>query len=56
MFPQKQRVWLWSKTYLSDFQDTLEIGSSAKTIKDFTVYQSRNALRKAYQKDTASLS
>ncbi len=54
MFPQKQRVWLWSKTYLSDFQDTLEIGSSAKTIKDFTVYQSRNALRKAYQKDVGN--
>ncbi len=50
----KQRVWLWSKAFLSDFQDTLEIGSSAKTIKDFTPYKSRNALRKAYQQDVGN--
>lgn len=50
----KQRVWLWSKAFLSDFQDTLEIGSSAKTIRDFTPYKSRNALRKAYQKDVGN--
>ena len=50
----KQRVWLWSKAFLSDSQDMLEIGSSAKTIKDFTPYKSRNALRKAYQKDVGN--
>ena len=50
----KQRVWLWSKVFLSDFQDTLEIGSSAKTIKDFTIYKSKNALRKAYQQDVGN--
>lgn len=50
----KQRVWLWSKAFLSDFQDTLELGSSAKTIKDFTPYKSRNALRKAYQQDVGN--
>lgn len=50
----KQRVWLWSKAFLSDFQDTLEIGSSAKTIKDFTIYKSKNALRKAYQQDVGN--
>lgn len=50
----KQRVWLWNKALQSDYQDTLEIGSSAKTIKDFTPYKSRNALRKAYQKDVGN--
>ncbi len=50
----KQRLWLWSKAFLSDFQDTLEIGSSAKTIKDFTPYKSKNALRKAYQQDVGN--
>ncbi|GEM_PF-281139 len=50
----KQRVWLWNKAFLSDLQDTLEIGSSANTIKDFTSYKSKNALRKAYQKDVGN--
>ena len=50
----KQRVWLWHKAFLSDSLDTLEIGSSAKTIKDFTPYKSRNALRKAYQQDVGN--
>ena len=50
----KQRVWLWNKAFLSDFQDTLEIGSSSRTIKDFTIYKSRNALRKAYQQDVGN--
>ncbi len=50
----KQRVWLWSKAFLSDFQDTLEIGSSAKSIKDFTIYKSKKALRKAYQQDVGN--
>lgn len=50
----KQRVWLWNKALQSDYQDTLEIGSSAKTIKDFTPYKSKNALRKAYQQDVGN--
>lgn len=50
----KQRIWLWSKAFLSDSQDTLEIGSSAKNIKDFTPYKSKNALRKAYQQDVGN--
>ena len=50
----KQRVWLWSKAFLSDLQDTLEIGSSANIIKDFTSYKSKNALRKAYQQDVGN--
>jgi len=50
----KQRVWLWNKAFLSDLQDTLEIGSSANTIKDFTSYKSKNALRKAYQQDVGN--
>ena len=54
MFPNKQRVWLWSKSFLSESQDVLEIGSSAKTIKDFRPYKSKNALRKAYQQDVGN--
>ena len=50
----KQRVWLWNKALQSDYQDTLEVGSSAKTIKDFTPYKSKNALRKAYQQDVGN--
>lgn len=54
LFSPKQRVWLWNKAVLAEFQDTLEIGSSAKTIKDFTPYKSKNALRKAYQQDVGN--
>ena len=54
LFSPKQRVWLWNKAFLTDSQDTLEIGSSAKTIKDFTPYKSKNALRKAYQQDVGN--
>lgn len=54
MFPNKQRVWLWSKTFMSSLQETLEIGSSSKTIKDFRPYKSKNALRKAYQQDVGN--
>lgn len=54
LFPNKQRVWLWSIDIASGFRETLEIGSSAKTIKDFRPYKSRNSLRKAYQKDVGN--
>ncbi len=54
MLPNKQRVWLWSINYFKREQDYLECGSSAKTIKDFRPYKSRNALRKAYQQDVGN--
>lgn len=54
MFPQKQRVWLWSISFFKNEQDYLECGSSAKTIKDFSTYKTKNALRKAYQKDVGN--
>lgn len=54
LFPNKQRVWLWSLKVSKSWQDTLDIGSSAKNIKDFRPYKSRNALRKAYQQDVGN--
>ena len=54
MLPNKQRVWLWSINFFNDGQEYLECGSSAKTIKDFRPYKSRNALRKAYQQDVGN--
>ena len=54
MLPNKQRVWLWSINCFNSEQDYLECGSSAKTIKDFRPYKSRNALRKAYQQDVGN--
>ena len=51
MLPNKRRVWLWSVNCFNNGQEYLECGSSAKTIKDFRSYKSRNALRKAYQQD-----
>ena len=54
MLPNKQRVWLWSVNYFNKGQEYLECGSSAKTIKDFRPYKSRNALRKAYQQDVGN--
>ena len=47
LFPNKQRIWLWSIKVSEPWQETLSIGSSAKTIKDFRPYKSKNALRKA---------
>lgn len=44
---KKQRVWLWSIKVSEPWQDTLNIGSSAKTITDFRQYKSRSELRKA---------
>ena len=54
MLPTKQRVWLWSGNVQTYLQNSLECGSSAKTIKDFTVYKSKSALRKAYQQDVGN--
>ena len=54
LFPNKQRVWLWNVNVSEPWQDTLSIGSSAKTIKDFRPYKSKNALRKAYQQDVGN--
>ncbi|MBR1400710.1 MAG: AAA family ATPase [Prevotella sp.] len=54
LFPNKQRVWLWNVNVSEPWQDTLNIGSSAKTIKDFRPFKSKNALRKAYQKDVGN--
>lgn len=54
MLPTKQRVWLWSGNVQTYAQDSLGCGSSAKTIKDFTVYKSKSALRKAYQQDVGN--
>lgn len=54
MLPTKRRVWLWSINFFNSEQDYLECGSSAKTIKDFRPYKSRNALRKAYQQDVGN--
>ncbi len=54
MLPTKQRVWLWSGDVNTYMQDSLGCGSSAKTIKDFTIYKSKSALRKAYQQDVGN--
>lgn len=54
MLPTKQRVWLWSGNVQTYAQDSLGCGSSAKTIKDFTIYKSKSALRKAYQQDVGN--
>lgn len=54
MLPNKQRVWLWSGDVNTYAQDSLGCGSSAKTIKDFTTYKSKSALRKAYQQDVGN--
>ena len=54
ILPTKQRVWLWSGNVQTYTQDSLGCGSSAKTIKDFTIYKSKSALRKAYQQDVGN--
>ncbi len=54
MLPTKQHVWLWSGNVQTYAQDSLGCGSSAKTIKDFTIYKSKSALRKAYQQDVGN--
>ena len=54
MLPNKQRVWLWNQNVGVDTDDSLGVGSSAKTIKDFRPYKSKNALRKAYRQDVGN--
>lgn len=51
LHPTKQRVWLWAGNEKTIEMPTLQCGSSAKTIKDFRVFKSKSALRKAYQED-----
>jgi hypothetical protein len=51
---EKRRVWLWSGDKETANQTMLCCGSSAKTIKDFRPYKSKNALLKAYQEDVGN--
>ena len=51
LHPNIQRVWLWGEKFLAEEKSVLRCGSSAKTIKDFRTFKSKNALRKAYQED-----
>ena len=50
----KRRVWLWSGDQETVKQTMLCCGSSAKTIKDFRQFKSKNALLKAYQDDVGN--
>ena len=54
LHPDIQRVWLWGEKFLPQEKSTLRCGSSAKTIKDFRIFKSKNALRKAYQEDVGN--
>lgn len=54
LHPNIQRVWLWGEKFMPKEKDVLRCGSSAKTIKDFRVFKSKNALRKAYQEDVGN--
>ena len=54
LHPNIQRVWLWGEKFLPEEKSVLRCGSSAKTIKDFRIFKSRNALRKAYQEDVGN--
>lgn len=48
----KLRVWLWHWEKVPKDQTVLRCGSSAKTIKDFRPYESKEAVRKAYREDS----
>lgn len=50
----KRRIWLWSGDQETAKQAVLCCGSSAKTIKDFRPFKSKNALLKAYQEDVGN--
>lgn len=50
----RKRVWLWSGDQETAKQTVLCCGSSAKTIKDFRPFKSKNALLKAYQDDVGN--
>ncbi len=54
LHPKIQRVWLWGEKFIPEEKRVLRCGSSAKTIKDFRTYKSKNALRKAYQEDVGN--
>ncbi len=54
LHPNIQRVWLWGEKFLPKEKNILRCGSSAKTIKDFRIFKSKNALRKAYQEDVGN--
>ena len=54
LHPKIQRVWLWGEKFIPEEKSVLRCGSSAKTIKDFRTYKSKNALRKAYQEDVGN--
>lgn len=54
LHPNIQRVWLWGEKFLPEEKSVLRCGSSAKTIKDFRTFKSKNALRKAYQEDVGN--
>ena len=54
LHPNIQRVWLWGEKFLPEEKNILRCGSSAKTIKDFRIFKSKNALRKAYQEDVGN--
>jgi hypothetical protein len=54
LHPKIQRVWLWGEKFIPEEKSILRCGSSAKTIKDFRTFKSKNALRKAYQKDVGN--
>lgn len=50
----KRRIWLWSGDQETAKRSVLCCGSSAKTIKDFRPFKSKNALLKAYQEDVGN--
>ena len=54
LHPNIQRVWLWGEKFIPEEKSLLRCGSSAKTIKDFRTFKSKNALRKAYQEDVGN--
>ncbi len=54
VWPSRKRVWLWSGDQETAKQTVLCCGSSAKTIKDFRPFKSKNALLKAYQDDVGN--
>ncbi len=54
LHPKIQRVWLWGEKFIPEEKSVLRCGSSAKTIKDFRTFKSKNALRKAYQEDVGN--
>lgn len=50
----KKRIWLWNRKVGGLYDNYVCCGSSAKTIKDFRVYNSKTTLRKAYQQDVGN--